>query len=259
LENKILNIHSDLKAREGLAAPLTAGEAAERQQLIDLYDASILYSDQELLKPLIAYLHASRRYADALLVVLGDHGEEFYDHGRWSHGHSLYQELTRIPLVVKLPGQDRGEVCDQLASICDVFALVRGEVGLGERNSPLLGETNVSGRILELSLPVYTQPYRHWGKVSFVESGYQYIHNFQPEAVQGVPPPDPAVESDEWFTVPPSPVISGVPFSPSPVFISRYRKMLGDYIRRLKSLKKNIGSLDPKLIENLKALGYLNN
>jgi hypothetical protein len=260
LDIKILNIHSDLKSLDGMSAPLTAAQATERQQLIDLYDASILYSDQELLKPLIAYLHACKRFDDALLIVMSDHGEEFYDHGRWNHGHSLYQELTRIPLVIKLPGQRQGEIRDRLVSICDIYDLVKGQYGLAEKNSPLLGHAaGDAQRILELSLPVITLPYKSPGKVSFVENEYQYIHNFQPPAAQGGPAPSPALKSDEWFSVASSPGTPGAPFSPSLAFISRYKGLLGGYILRLKTLKKNVNKLDPRLIQNLKALGYLNN
>lgn len=35
--------------------------------------------------------------------MLSDHGEEFGDHGRWSHGLTLCEEQLRVPLVVKWP------------------------------------------------------------------------------------------------------------------------------------------------------------
>ena len=39
------------------------------------------------------------------IVFLSDHGEEFLDHGGWVHGHTLFDELVRVPLVVKYPGR----------------------------------------------------------------------------------------------------------------------------------------------------------
>ena len=41
-------------------------------------------------------------------MFLADHGEEFLDHGRWLHGRSLFDELIRVPLVVKFPGNRGG-------------------------------------------------------------------------------------------------------------------------------------------------------
>jgi len=39
-----------------------------------------------------------------MLVVFSDHGEEFWDHGSVSHGHTLFQELIHVPLVFHVPG-----------------------------------------------------------------------------------------------------------------------------------------------------------
>ena len=47
----------------------------------------------------------SARPGDRHAVVLtSDHGEEFFEHGGWIHGQTLYEEQLRIPLVVRLPG-----------------------------------------------------------------------------------------------------------------------------------------------------------
>lgn len=43
-------------------------------------------------------------YENSLIVFTADHGEEFYEHGGWWHGLSLYDEQIGVPLVVKLPG-----------------------------------------------------------------------------------------------------------------------------------------------------------
>jgi arylsulfatase A-like enzyme len=36
--------------------------------------------------------------------VTADHGEEFWDHGSVGHGHSLYDELLHVPLLMRVPG-----------------------------------------------------------------------------------------------------------------------------------------------------------
>jgi hypothetical protein len=261
LDIKLQGVGDDLHSLRGVSPGLPSAAAADRQKLVDLYDASILYSDQELLKPLLAYLRRSGRFAEAMVIVLSDHGEEFYDHGDWEHGHTLYQELTRIPLIVKLPGQKSGETRRQLVSISDIAGMIKAQYGLPDSaGSPPGGGPGDEQRVLELSLPVSPFHSGLLGKVSFVGDDYQYIHNF-------LPPPSPgdglslktAASGDEWFTLPGSPAAAGEPYSPSPSLHSRYKKMLADYILRLKALKKNRGQLDPELLEKLKALGYLNN
>jgi len=73
-----------------------------------LYDAELNYFDQVHVSPLIDFLKENGRYPEALIVITSDHGEELQDHGRWAHGHSLYNEVTRIPLIVKLPASTQG-------------------------------------------------------------------------------------------------------------------------------------------------------
>jgi arylsulfatase A-like enzyme len=43
-------------------------------------------------------------YDESLIIVVGDHGEEFWEHGFTGHGHSMYQEQLHVPLMIKLPG-----------------------------------------------------------------------------------------------------------------------------------------------------------
>jgi hypothetical protein len=261
LDIKLQGVGSNLRLPRELYPVLPPAAAADRQKLIDLYDASILYSDQELLKPLLAYLHSSNRFDDAMLVVLSDHGEEFYDHGDWEHGHTLYQELTRIPLIVKLPQQKRGEIRRQLVSISDVAGLIQAEYGMAVGTGSFMsGSLSDPQRVLELSLPVIPTRKELFAKVSFVNKGYQYIHNFMPPAAAGGEvAPKPVLSGDEWFTLADTPVAAVEPFAPPAALQRIYKKMLADYLRRLKALKKNNGQLDPELMEKLRALGYLNN
>ena len=57
-----------------------------------------------------AELKARGLYDRALIVFLADHGEEFLDHGKWLHGRSVFDELIRVPLIVKFPGRrDAGQ------------------------------------------------------------------------------------------------------------------------------------------------------
>ena len=49
-------------------------------------------------------LKARGLYDRALIVFIADHGEEFLDHGKWLHGKSVFDELIRVPLIVKFPG-----------------------------------------------------------------------------------------------------------------------------------------------------------
>jgi len=70
-----------------------------------LYDGEIAYADSALAH-FIAYLKATGRYRNSLIVAVGDHGEGLGEHNEDTHGIFLYDSTTHVPLIVKLP---RGE------------------------------------------------------------------------------------------------------------------------------------------------------
>ena len=76
---------------------------ADRAKIIALYDAAIAYVDEQIGRLLDA-LRSSGRLEQTLVIVSADHGEEFWDHGRFFHGQSLYDELLHVPLIVHVPG-----------------------------------------------------------------------------------------------------------------------------------------------------------
>jgi len=76
-----------------------------RQFLLrSLYCGEVQYVDNRIGR-VIEDLKQRGIYDDALIVVTSDHGEEFWEHGNAFHGHSMLDELLRVPLIFKLPGQ----------------------------------------------------------------------------------------------------------------------------------------------------------
>lgn len=66
------------------------------------YAGEVAWADEQL-GIFFDALRADGRYDDAVIVVTSDHGEEFFEHGAWWHGTSLYDEQVRVPLLLKLP------------------------------------------------------------------------------------------------------------------------------------------------------------
>jgi choline-sulfatase len=66
------------------------------------YNAAVSAADTAAGK-LIATLHASKLYNDALIVVAADHGQSLGEHGEQIHGVFLYDETVHVPLLLKLP------------------------------------------------------------------------------------------------------------------------------------------------------------
>ena len=102
----------------------------EVRPLVDLYDDEVLHVDH-CLGELVDYLKASGLFADTLLIVTSDHGEAFHEHGATGHGQMPYDELLRVPLVMKLPGPMKGaRRVDSLLWLGDVMPTILDLVGV---------------------------------------------------------------------------------------------------------------------------------
>ncbi|MFM7144532.1 MAG: sulfatase [Alphaproteobacteria bacterium] len=94
---------------KGMFGPgATSRERSEkdRQASIDDYDAEIRWAD-DCIAGVERALRASGRWQHTWLVVMSDHGEGFFEHGLSDHGNSYYEELLRVPLVIRAPGGKR--------------------------------------------------------------------------------------------------------------------------------------------------------
>ena len=94
------------------------------------YDASIRAMDVELGR-LLERLATWGLDEETLIVLASDHGTEFLEHGEFFHGHSLYGELTNVPLVVRWPqGVAAGRVVDELVQNIDIVPTLLEASGL---------------------------------------------------------------------------------------------------------------------------------
>jgi arylsulfatase A-like enzyme len=93
-----------------------------------LYDAEVR-STADRFGALLTALREHGRYEDAVIVLVGDHGEEFGEHGQLSHGRTLYQEQLHVPLLVKGPGAAGGAVDAPVSSV-DVVPTLLDALGI---------------------------------------------------------------------------------------------------------------------------------
>jgi len=70
-----------------------------------LYDAAVRRADQRV-GSVVETLKRRGEWEQTLFVLLSDHGEEMAEHGAYIHGQSLYEELTRVPLLIHFPGAE---------------------------------------------------------------------------------------------------------------------------------------------------------
>lgn len=91
----------------------------------DYYDGSIRYTNDYFLREFFSFLKTLGIYDDTMIVILSDHGEEFFEHGRFYHFDGLYEEYIHVPLLFKFPqSQNGGTVIEQDVETIDVLPTV---------------------------------------------------------------------------------------------------------------------------------------
>ena len=122
----------------------------EKRNIIALYDGEISYTDATLIKPIVSLLKELNIYDNTLLIITSDHGEEFQDHGGWLHGKTLYNEMLRVPLLIKFPNsENKGSIIKHNSRLIDIMPTVLDVAGIKYNKNHLDGKsllTLISGK-----------------------------------------------------------------------------------------------------------------
>jgi len=128
------------------------------EALVTLYDSALHYIDAGI-GDFIAALHDTDLYDDSLIIITSDHGEEFLEHGRFNH-KQLFQETTRIPLIVKFPRDDRGRIVERNVRLADIVPTILSHAGVEVPDA--LGGVVLDGRDESVAIdrPIYGAHYK---------------------------------------------------------------------------------------------------
>jgi choline-sulfatase len=126
------------KGREGLAFRENVLRKKYREELneedieyiMSLYDCEILHNDYYF-QEFINFLKEKNLYDDSLIVVLGDHGEQFDEHGELYHGLSIYNEEIHVPIIIKFPNTEfRGYRPNFIMTQVDIVPTILDYIGI---------------------------------------------------------------------------------------------------------------------------------
>jgi len=234
------------------AAPPPQGTPLPPDQhaaLLARYDAEIAYFDRQF-ERVIATLKALGLYDSSMIILTADHGEEFFEHGGWGHAHTLYNELLRIPLILKLPSsrsEPRGVTDRRLASSMDVLPTVKHVLGANwnaEWSAPSLLAPIANDRLVVA--------YRH------IDHPHQRtIYTADQKLIETLGPSGQVVRQERYClgTDPEEKDGDGRGCGPGTIEWSQLETRLADADRRgVPSDKVNI---DTDTAEELRALGYI--
>ncbi len=139
----------DFQLRPHLGSSPRSIDDADREHLLHLYDGAIRHVDG-VLGRIFERLDALDLSKRTVIVIMSDHGEEILDRGFVQHGKTLFEELLRVPLVMRVPGRAPLEV-EQPAMLADVAPTVLGALGF-PRDGRMQGVDLLAGEVGERML-----------------------------------------------------------------------------------------------------------
>ena len=230
---------------------LKRGEVDEQQlaDLVALYDAEIRFNDEQFGR-LIAELKRQGLYDSTLILVVSDHGEEFFDHGWWQHGKTLYQEQLGVPLIVRFPnGEGAGNSIEAIAQHIDIVPTILDVAGV-EMPEGLTGRSlrgllsGVPGEDLVQAVSYLDMDNREAESVTSA-IGKLILHHY--DIGQGELLFDLSTDPDELVNlVDERPVIAG--------YLQQAMRAF-DLAQEIR-LTPDEGEIPPELMERLRAVGY---
>jgi len=144
-----------------------------------LYDVAILYLDSKI-RELYEVMKEIKILDDTIIIITGDHGENFGEHGLITHESSIYEESLRVPLIVRYPRLPSDLRIDNPVQLMDLYYLILSQAGIKSL------ESGREGRFLDMEKvingeksvrPVFVEYARPPGLVEKLEKmcpGYNY-------------------------------------------------------------------------------------
>ena len=223
---------------------------------VDRYDGGILWMDQQI-RALLCSLEEQGLLDNTCVVITADHGEEFKEHGGYTHGSSLYGEVLRVPLIFYYPGFIRkGARIERHVSLMDLAPTIIDLAGI-----------KIPGGMDGVSLmdDLRGSPFRHRkGRIAFSQVG---LNDVAPDKdLIAVTTPqykyilDRLSSREELYYLVNDPGESNDVSGSMPEIADRFRAMVHDFCRVQRSRRSgNAGKveLDARSVEKLKSLGYL--
>jgi arylsulfatase A-like enzyme len=239
------------------------------RRAIDRYDGEILHNDSSL-EQLVGKLKQLGILDNTLIVVVSDHGEEFWEHGWTSHGHSLYQELTHgvflmwNPKLIQVPRRiiEPVQLIDVAPTVLDLLGLKIPVVVQGQSLAPL-----AKGLTFHRRGPVMTSrfadpeakktgfvPENRIDAVAFLDATWKLIYREKAieAGVSKVELYDRRTDRDETKDI----------AGQHPQEVDRMLTEIGKWMSAQKQIRSSLNrgpkaTLDQQTIDRLRSLGYL--
>lgn len=240
-------------------APEIVGNAPENpSSMVEDYRAEVAYSDHYV-GELLQELRDKGLYDDMMVILTADHGEELTElrqnppNGRRvrDHGHTLFNEALRIPLVVKYPGNaGAGTARSDLVSLIDLAPTILHVVGL-DPPEEFIGRDLLEGDDAGGDRILFAEGIAHGPEQKSCVRGTDKV------ILHSLPPHEDYARAYDLAADPGEK-------DPLPVdaedgrFIPLYHALVDFTLSQEAITDTNAVEIDPHILRQLKALGYVN-
>jgi len=230
----------------------------------ELYDVCVRLADWRVATT-VEMLRKRGFWENTLFIYVSDHGEELDDHGAWLHDQSVYEELMRVPLIIRFPRNEfAGTRVTQVVSLVDLLPTIfdylqRPELAGGARGRSLMplvrGEQ--PGHPQTFIVPGMrhntTRYYRPWvttrGDVNIVVRCEQWkgVYNLD-------------VDTLELYDLSADPREQEDVRAEHPELVQAMRAYAADWYEHCQDWTtpaEDVGELDEATLRNLRSLGYV--
>ncbi|HEY6547509.1 MAG TPA: sulfatase, partial [Vicinamibacteria bacterium] len=239
----------------------------------DWYDGSIRGMDDEIAR-LVERLRGLGLEERSAIAFFADHGHELHDHGRMGHGHSLYGEMIRVPLILWAPGRvpkgtrvlEPVQLIDVMPTLLDLSGLRVPAAAQGQSLKPLFagpaGAAVAAAKAGWEKRPVIAERYPPARGESFPTSGELYaIMDGNWKLIQNVvrPAEKPEFELFDFYH---DPLDQKEVAREHPDVVARLTRALDAFRKsaaaaRLKPDSESTQGISKEQLEQLRALGYV--
>jgi arylsulfatase A-like enzyme len=212
-----------------------------------LYDGEIAYADSAL-GNFLSYLKTRGWYQNALIIVLGDHGEGLGEHHEDTHGIFLYDSTTHVPLIVKLPGQAAPKkLVEAQVRTTDILPTVLDLLGVppparldGESLKPYFAGNETASRTA-------------FGETDYpLRFGWSPLRSVRRDGFKFIEAPRP-----ELYDLRADPSESNNTYAPWNDQVQQSRALLADLRAKLPPKRASNATVGQGTLSELRALGYL--
>jgi arylsulfatase A-like enzyme len=227
-------------------------DSTHLRRVKSLYDRAVKSVDRQIGRLLDNLAGVERK---AAVIVTADHGEEFFEHGKFGHSKgSLYEEIIHVPLIIAWPDGPQGLRIKEPVSLIDVAPTILDRVGipkpqemLGRSTLPMINQGNAD---LESRSPIIAEGRWKSGvhRIAIKVGQYKFIVDLR------------YPDQYELYDLNKDPEERSNLRGQRPERAAEFRRILSqhlDRVRRTEQANDSAPQVDEEIVDRLRALGYV--